>query len=49
MRSNQFSKLVCWQIQNGIFECVNCFFWRLEPLTTQSVFNFRESKEILKT
>ncbi|CAH1991894.1 unnamed protein product [Acanthoscelides obtectus] len=19
--------LVCWQIQNGIFECVNCFFW----------------------
>ncbi|CAH1967371.1 unnamed protein product [Acanthoscelides obtectus] len=18
--------LVCWQIQNGIFECVNCFF-----------------------
>ncbi|CAH1973969.1 unnamed protein product [Acanthoscelides obtectus] len=19
--------LVCWQIPNGIFECVNCFFW----------------------
>ncbi|CAH1954870.1 unnamed protein product [Acanthoscelides obtectus] len=22
-----FIPLVCWQIQNGIFECVICFFW----------------------
>ncbi|CAH1968345.1 unnamed protein product [Acanthoscelides obtectus] len=25
--STKINPLVCWQIQNGIFECVNCFFW----------------------